>query len=174
MTAEFLFFSSFSFNIIKPLHSISSVKDLQVLKQMITYPGNVFMWMMFQRNDIWVPNNRTGSNTQTTDEELSARQLMTQQYTALPHSPRYTNRLKAEGSEIGQWMNACLRWEFLKYFPWSQDKYKDRRYEALCSRQKRAMFQTIVLPQSYSNLKMEAVIPLKHTCILPEHFATHP
>jgi hypothetical protein len=58
---------------------------------MITYPGNVFVC-----NDIGIPNNRTNSNTRTTHKELSARQPMTEHYTALPHSPQYTDRLKAE------------------------------------------------------------------------------
>jgi len=70
---------------------------------MITYPGNVFMWLMFQCSDIGIPNNRTDSNTQTTHKELSARQLTTQHYNALPHSPRYTDRLTAE--RVVKWAN---------------------------------------------------------------------
>ena len=96
MTAEFIFFTSFSLTLLSPIHSTSSLTDLRVLKQMITYPGNVFMWLMLQCKDIGITNNRTDSNTQTTHKALSSRQHTTEHYSALPHSPQYTDGLKAE------------------------------------------------------------------------------
>jgi hypothetical protein len=138
MKAEFLFFIAFSLNIIKPLHSTSSVTDLQGLKQMISYPemcscdwcsnatiSESLITELTATHKLQIKNSVPGDSWHS----ITLRFLT-------PSSTPTDCKLNTEGwkrSGMGQWMNAWLRWEFRMHFLLGQNKYKDTRYEALCS-----------------------------------------